>query len=84
KSYYLTKQGKIVGRDSLYVFDNGPDCENEGFIRFTNHKTDKMGIFNSEGKIVIPAQYSALTKVRNGLIVVLKDAEKQQDGEHFF
>nr|WP_294781165.1 WG repeat-containing protein [uncultured Flavobacterium sp.] len=84
KNYYLTKQGKIVGQDSLYVFDNGPDCENEGFIRFTDPKTDKMGVFNAEGKIVIPAQYSALTKVINGMIIALKDAEKEQDGEHFF
>jgi len=84
KNYYLTKQGKIVGRDSLYVFDNGPDCENEGFIRFTDRKTDKMGVFNAEGKIVIPAEYSSLTKVKNGMTAVLKDAEKKQDGEHFF
>ncbi|WP_264552365.1 WG repeat-containing protein [Flavobacterium sp. N2038] len=84
ESYYLTKTGKIVGRDSLYIFDNGPDCENEGFIRFTDHKTDKMGMFNPEGKIAIPAIYSNLTKVRNGMILVLKDAEKKQDGEHFF
>ena len=83
-SYYLTKQGKIFGQDSLYVFDNGPDCENEGFIRFTDRKTDKMGVFNAEGKIAIPAEYSALTKVRNGMITALKDAKKQQDGEHFF
>jgi len=84
ESYYLTKRGKIVGRDSLYYFDNGPDCENEGYIRFTDYKSDKTGIFNSDGKIVIPAQYSALTKVRNGMVIALKDAEKQQDGEHFF
>ncbi|WET04632.1 hypothetical protein [Flavobacterium sp. YJ01] len=84
KSYYLTKSGKIIGRDSLFVFDNGPDCENEGFIRFTDHKTDKMGIFNSEGKIVIPAEYSNLTKVKNGLFTGLKDASKVMDGEHFF
>ncbi|WP_343613643.1 WG repeat-containing protein [Flavobacterium sp.] len=84
KSYYLTKQGKIVGRDSLYVFDNSPDCENEGFIRFTDRKSDKMGMFNSDGKIVIPAQYSSLTKARNGMVVVLKGAVKEQDGEHFF
>ncbi|MFD2942826.1 hypothetical protein [Flavobacterium notoginsengisoli] len=84
ESYYLTKSGKIVGRDSLYVFDNGPDCENEGFIRFTDHKTDKMGMFNGYGKIVIPAIYSNLTKARNGMIIALKDAEKKQDGEHFF
>ncbi|WP_281235405.1 WG repeat-containing protein [Flavobacterium gelatinilyticum] len=84
KSYYLTKQGKVVGKDSLYVFDNSPDCENEGFIRFRDPKTDKMGIFNSNGKIVIPADYSVLSKVHNGIIIALKDAVKKQDGEHFF
>ncbi|WP_042566224.1 WG repeat-containing protein [Flavobacterium sp. MEB061] len=84
KSYYLTKTGKIVGRDSLYVFDNGPDCENEGFIRFNDPKTDKMGMFNGDGKIVIPAEYSDLTRVRNGMIIALKDAVKEKDGEHFF
>jgi len=84
KSYYLTKTGKIVGRDSLYVFDNSPDCENEGFIRFRDPKTDKMGVFDSQGKIVIPADYSNLTKARNGMIIALKDAVKEQDGEHFF
>ncbi|KAF2512553.1 hypothetical protein [Flavobacterium foetidum] len=84
ESYYLTKSGKIIGRDSLYVFDNGPDCENEGFIRFTDRKTDKMGMFDGDGKIIIPAIYSNLTKARNGMIIVLKDAEKKQDGEHFF
>jgi hypothetical protein len=79
KSYYLTKSGKIVGRDSLYIFDNGPDCENEGFIRFKDYKTDKMGIFNGDGKIVIPAEYSDLTRVRNGMIIALKGAEKIMD-----
>ncbi|MCV9933990.1 hypothetical protein OIU80_17040 [Flavobacterium sp. LS1R47] len=76
KSYYLTKSGKIVGRDSLYIFDNGPDCENEGFIRFRDHKTDKMGMFNRDGKIVVPAEYSNLTKAINGMIIALKGAEK--------
>lgn len=84
KNYYLTKNGKIIGRDSLFIFDNGPDCENEGFIRFTDRKTDKMGIFNSKGKIVIPAEYSNLTKVKNGMIIALKGAQKVMDGEHFF
>ena len=84
KSYYLTKSGKIVGLDSLYIFDNGPDCENEGFIRFRDSKTDKMGMFNSEGKIVIPAVYNNLTKARNGLIVALKGAIKKKfDEEHY-
>lgn len=84
KNYYLTKNGKIIGRDSLYIFDNGPDCENEGFIRFKDSKTDKMGMFNIEGKIVIPAEYSNLTKVKNGTFIGLKGAEKEMDGEHYF
>ncbi|MCV9929875.1 hypothetical protein OIU83_19600 [Flavobacterium sp. LS1R49] len=79
KSYYLTKTGKIVGRDSLYIFDNGPDCENEGFIRFRDPKTDKMGLFNGDGKIVIPAEYSNINKAINGMIIVLKGAEKIND-----
>lgn len=85
KSYYLTKQGKIVGRDSLYSFDNSTDCENEGFIRFKDGKADKMGMFNSQGKIAIPAIYSDLTKSRNGMVIVLKDATKRKlhkDDEH--
>ncbi|MEO7977394.1 hypothetical protein [Flavobacterium sp.] len=84
KSYYLTKSGKKVGIDSLYTFDNGSDCENEGFIRFRDPKTDKMGMFNGEGKIVIPAEYSNLTKAKNGMFIGLKDAKKELIGEHFF
>jgi len=85
KSYYLTKQGKIVGRDSLHIFDNGSDCESEGFIRFRDHKTDKAGMFNKNGDIVIPAEYNDLTRVRNGMIIALKGAEKKysEGGEHY-
>lgn len=79
ESYYLTKSGKIVGRDSLYIFDNGADCENEGFIRFRDPKTDKMGIFNSNGEVVIPAEYNSLTRVQNQMAIVLKDAQKIND-----
>lgn len=83
KSYYLTKSGKIIGRDSLFVYDNGPDCENEDFIRFTEPQTNKTGVFDRNGKIVIPAEYSSLTKVRNKMIVALKDAVKTKiDDEH--
>ena len=65
KSYYLTKSGKIIGRDSLHIFDNGADCESEGFIRFKDKKTDQVGMFNSNGDVVIPAEYNDLTRVRN-------------------
>lgn len=85
KNYYLTKSGRVVGRDSLYTFDNGCDCENEGFIRFRDNKTDKVGIFNRKGDIVIQAEYDELTNVRNGMIMALKGAEKKyfEGGEHY-
>lgn len=76
-SYYLTKQGRIVGRDSLYFFENGYDCESEGFIRFGDSKTHKVGMFDRTGKIVVPAIYNDLTGVRNGMIIGLKGAEKK-------
>jgi len=85
KLYYLTKSGRIVGRDSLHIFDNGSDCEGEGFIRFRDKKTDKVGMFNRKGNIVIPAEYNDMTRVRNGLIIALKGAMKKvwEGGEHY-
>lgn len=77
-SYFLTKEGKRVGKDSLYMFDNVPDCENEGFIRFRDQKTDKMGLLNSKGEIQITAIYSHIDRVKNGMIAVLKDAVRKK------
>lgn len=84
KYYHLTKSGKKIGIDSLYIFDNGFDCENEGFIRFKDNKNDKVGLFDANGNIAIPADYSAISRVHNGMLFTLKDATKIQDGEHFF
>lgn len=84
KYYHLTKSGKKVGIDSLYIFDNGFDCENEGFIRFKDNKNDKVGLFDATGNIAIPADYNAISRVHNGMLFTLKDATKIQDGEHFF
>lgn len=81
-SYYLTKSGKIIGRDSLHIFDNGYDCESEGFIRFRDRKTDKVGMFDRTGKIIVPAIYNELTRVRNGMIIGLKGAEKKYWDKH--
>lgn len=78
KSYYLTKSGRKVGYDSLYVFDNTADCENEGFIRFRDKKTDKVGLFNRSGDMVVPAVYNELSRVRNGLLVALQGAKKKR------
>ncbi len=81
-NYHLTKAGRIVGRDSLYIWDNTPDCESEGFIRFRDSKTDKTGMFNRNGVIIIPAEYNELTSVRNGMVIGLKDAQKKYWDKH--
>ncbi|MBB1139008.1 hypothetical protein [Myroides sp. WP-1] len=77
QSYYLTKEGTIAGRDSLYIFDNGADCESEGFIRFTDPTTRQIGLFNRKGEVAISAEYNALSRVRNGMVVGLRGAEKR-------
>jgi hypothetical protein len=82
-NYYLTKGGRIIGKDSVHIFDNGFDCESEGFIRFRDRKTDKVGMFNRHGDIVVPAEYNELTRVRNGMIIALKGAKKEQWDEHY-
>jgi len=85
ESYYITKTGRKVGKDSLYTFDNTADCECEGFIRFRDYKTDKVGMFNKNGDVVIPAEYNDLTRVRNGMIMALKGAEKKySEGREYY
>jgi hypothetical protein len=82
-NYFLTKAGRIVGKDSLHIFDNSADCESEGFIRFRDPKTEKVGLFDKNGNITVPAVYNELTRVNNGLLTALKDAEKIVEGEHY-
>ena len=83
-SYYLTKSGKVIRQNNLYIFDNGTDCESEGFIRFRNKKTHKVGMYNGDGEIVIPADYDNLLPVRNGMIMALKGGrwDISQHSEH--
>jgi hypothetical protein len=74
-SYFLTKTGKKVRiQNDIFPTRDG-DCESEGFIRFRDSKTSNTGMFNRNGDIVIPAEYSFLENVRNGMIIAIKDAE---------
>lgn len=82
ESYYLTKSGKKVGVDSLFIADNSSDCENEGFIRFTDSKTGMTGMFDQNGKVIIPPIYDGLSKVHNGLIRGLKNSKKVYWDKH--
>lgn len=84
-SSYLFRSMKSAGADSMYMFDNAFDCENEGFIRFTDWKTEKTGVFNRKAKIVVPASYNYVSRVTNGLLTVLRGAVKNNaDPEHWF
>ena len=76
QSYYQNKLGKIFGKDSLEFYDNSPVCESEGFINFRDRKTDKAGMFNRNGEIIIPAKYNYLSKVTNGMAIGRIGAEK--------
>lgn len=82
-AYFLTRAGKKTGFDSLYFFDNAPDCESEGFIRFRDRELDKVGLLNRKGEVVIPAIYNYLDRVQNGLLTGLTGAQKKPDGEHY-
>ncbi|RZM29145.1 MAG: WG repeat-containing protein [Pedobacter sp.] len=83
-SYYLLKNGKMVGKDSLYVYDMTFDCEQEGKIRFRDPITDKTGFFNAEGKIAIPAIFNDAKAFHNGLSLVLYNGKRVcPDGSTF-
>lgn len=70
KDYYLNKAGKRFGIDSVYSFDFTHDTEQEGFIRFKIGKyLDSIGLFNSNGKVMIEPIYNSLSKVNNGLVI---------------
>jgi hypothetical protein len=84
RNYFLTKTGKTFGIDSVHFFDNSSDHECEGFINFSDRKTNNVGLFDRNGNVVIPAEYNFLSKKGNGMIVALKGAERKykENREH--
>lgn len=80
-SYYLTKSGKKIYKD-IYVYDNGPDVESEGFIRFKDKEKDAVGMLDKDGNVVIPPEYNDLLQVQNGFVVALKGAKKVYWDKH--
>lgn len=76
KQYYLLKNGRKVGRDSVYMFDYTFDCESEGKIRFQDYKKDRVGFLNIRGQVSIPAIYNYASPFHNGLALVLTGARR--------
>ncbi len=82
--YYLLKNGKKVGIDSLYLGEYFLDCESENKIRFRDPGTDKVGFFDKNGQVVIPAMYNEATAFYNGLALTIKDGKRMcwEGGEY--
>lgn len=82
--YYLLKNGKKVGKDSLYVGEYFLDCENENRIRFRDPITEKVGFFDENGQVVIPALFNEATSFHNGLALITRDGKKTcRDGREY-
>lgn len=82
KSYYLLKDGRKVGQDSVFMFDFTYDCESEGKILFKDNKKDRVGFFDKNGLAIIPAIYNAASPFHNGLAIALKNAKRSCWGEN--
>jgi len=75
--YYLLKNGRRVGKDSVYYFDFTMDCEQEGKILFKDRKKDRVGFFDKNGRVVIPAVYNAASPFNNGCALALRNAKRK-------
>ena len=77
KAYYLLKNGRKVGQDSVFMFDFTFDCESEGKIIFYDKKKDRVGFFDKNGTAIIPAIYNYVSPFRNGLAVAHRNAKRK-------
>ncbi|WP_374948851.1 WG repeat-containing protein [Mucilaginibacter sp.] len=75
-NYYLLKTGKKVGVDSTYIWDFTFPFENEEKIIFRDKKTDRVGFFDKNGIIAIPAVYNDAMPFHNGLALVIRNAKR--------
>jgi hypothetical protein len=73
--YYVLKNRRKVGRDSVYVADFQFDCESEGKIRYRD-KRNRVGFLDAQGRAFIPAIYNYVTPFYNGLAVALLGARR--------
>ncbi len=80
--YYLLKNGLKIGLDSVCVREyndvfTGYDCESESKIAFRDKKTSKVGFFDKNGKVIIPAIYNEASPFRNGISTVIIGAKRE-------
>jgi len=75
-TYYLRNNGSKFGVDSVYFSDATADTETNYFIRFRSPKTEKVGLMDLYGRIVFPAVYDDMKKVRSDFVWALRGAKK--------
>jgi len=63
-------------KDSVYISDMTYDCEQEGTLRFRDPVTDKVGFFDKNRKVIIPAAYNDARPFYNGLALVIHDGKR--------
>lgn len=71
-TYYLRADGTKFGVDSVYFFDQAPDIESNGFIRFKDPVSKKVGVMNVAGEIVLPAEFDEMWELRNGFVWAIR------------
>lgn len=82
RHYYKLADGRLLGEDSVYASDAIDDCESDGKIRFRDRITDKVGFFDNNGRVVVPALYNDASRFQNGMAMVIKNARQVGwDGE---
>ncbi len=72
--YYLRADGTKFGVDSVYFFDQAPDIESNGFIRFKDPVSKKIGVMNVAGKVVLRAEFDEMMELRNGFVWGIRGA----------
>lgn len=83
--YYLIQQRdgtdlKVERKQVFFCDIAQPDVASEGFIRFVDNDTQLVGLLNEYGEVALPAMYTALTNVQNGVIVALVDGSRENIG----
>ena len=65
-----------------FIYDNAPDEFADGLARFVEN--EKIGFYNEQGKIIIPATWTFAEPFKDGKAMVCVGCQKVYDGEHFY
>lgn len=76
---YIDLEGQVLLRP--FVFDNGPDPFSEGLARYVEQ--GKIGFFNEQGQVAIPARFRFAEPFVNGLAAFCEGCKKRYYGEHW-